>query len=484
MPTPRKSAHPAGLLLLVAALHAPASRVLAQAPPRTVSADSAARAIPLDTVGLPERVRAVLEPAADARRITLEEAVGYALSNSPRLRGERLRVAVTETENDLALSAWRPQLTILGDGLHYFRQPVSVVPDFNNPESGETRVVAFGARNTTSLGAVARQLVFSPEVIRDRRLREPLVESAALAVAEVARDLKADVSTAFLETLRTREQLTLALQDIDRLERSLRDALLRSSEGLDSKVPRLRAQIALNDARARAEAAAERLGSRRARLRQLLGYGEGDATLALDYDYDRIEVLASTPERPRLLPERRAEIQKLNADRRAQELRIEYARNSWLPNFGVSAGYDLDWQDNRVDALFGRTFRSSYAAFDVSLPLYRGGARGHETELALLRDAQLARETEATTLRIETEYAIADNDLDAALARLDASRANRELAREVYETVRLQFREGITRYLDVVIAENDLQNARAATLDATIDAAVARVELERAAGTL
>ena len=428
------------------------------------------------------RVSPVLAQAPTA--LTLEEAIAYALDNAPGLQGERLRTAVAKTRNDLALSAWRPQVALAADGQHFFRQPVSVIPDFQNPESGNTNVVAIGARNTATVGATASQLLFSPEVLRDRRLREPLVESAELAVAEVARDLKLDVATAYYETLRARERLRLARQDTARLERSLRDALLRSDEGLDSKVPRLRARIALNAARARVATSAEALESRRAALAQLLGYGGDPAALALDYDYDVIAGEARVPERPALLPSRRAEVRRLRADAEAQRLRIDYARRSWLPNVALAAGYDLNWQDNELDALFGRTFRSSYGAVSARLPLYRGGARGHEVALARITATQLDRRLEAVTQAIEAEYATADNDLSAALAALAAAEANRALAREVYETVRLQYREGITPYLDVVIAENDLQAARNLTLDATIDAAVARVRLERAAGVL
>ena len=418
------------------------------------------------------------------RPLTLDAAIGYALDNAPALQGERLRTAFAKTQNDLALSAWRPQLAIDASGQHFFQQPVSIVPDFSNPESGETRVVTIGARNTSALGATASQLLFSPEVLRDRRLREPLVESAELAVAEIVRDLRADVSVAFYETLRAVEALRLAEQDIARLERSLRDAELRSENGLDSKVPRLRARIALNAARARAERAAEALESRRAELAQLLGYEADAAALEPAYDFDVIRVGATSTERPALLPSRRAEVRRLQADRAAQALRVDYARRSWWPTVSLSAGYDLNWQDNELAALYGRTFRSSYGAFAARLPLYRGGARGHEIELARITETQLERRLQAVTNQIEAEYAVADNDLSAALAALEAAEANRELAREVYEVVRLQYREGITPYLDVVIAENDLQAARNLTLDATVDAAIARVRLRRAAGTL
>ena len=416
--------------------------------------------------------------------LTLDEAIAYALANSPMLEGERLQRAIAETTNEIARARWKPQAGVNVDAQHNFRLPVSIVPDFENPESGETQAVTFGAVNTATTAFYVDQLLYSPEIIRDVRLSDPLVRSAELAIAEVARDLRLDVSTAFYETLRAQEQLTLARQDIERLERALRDAELRSEGGLDSKVPRLRARIALNDARAREEGFAERLESQRAQLAQLLGYETDAQELRLAYTYEEIERESTAVGRPELAPARRAEIRRLQTDRRAQELRTEYAENSWLPSVSLGAGYDFSWLNNEIDALFGRTFRSSYGALTVRMPFFRGGARFREVELARIRETQLDKRIASTTNLIEAEYAVADNDLTAALATLQAARANRDLAREVYETVRLQYREGITPFLDVVIAENDLQAARNQSLNATIDAAIARVRLRRAAGTL
>ena len=417
-----------------------------------------------------------------AEALTLDDALAYAATSAPALQAERLQVAVQRLNNDIARSAYLPRAGATVSGQHNFRLPVSIVPDFQNPESGETQAVTFGVANTLTATFYARQLLYDPAVIRDLRLRDPLVRSAEFAVAEILRDLRADVSTAYYEALRAREQLDLARGDIARLERNLRDARLRLEEGLDDKVPRLRASIALNDARTRARRAEEALQTRRAQLARLIGYAGDAQELSLRYDYDAIAERVEEAARPELAPQRRAELKRLAADRAAQEIRTEFARRSWLPDVGLNYGYDFNWQDDRLEQLFDRTFRASYLGLSATVPLFRGGARFKEVELARTVGAQLDLRAEATTDLIEAEYATAANDLDAALAALALARDNRALAEEVYEVVTLQYREGITPFLDVVIAENDLQAARIETLNAIIDAAVARVALARAAG--
>lgn len=423
------------------------------------------------------------EPLA-AEAFTLDDALAFAATSAPALQAERLGVAVQRLNNEIARSAYLPRAGVQVNGQHNFRLPVSIVPDFQNPESGETQAVTFGVANTLTTTFYARQLLYDPAVIRDLRLRDPLVRAAEFAVAEILRDLRAEVSVAYYEALRAREQLDLAQGDIERLERNLRDARLRLEEGLDDKVPRLRAGIALNEARARAERATEALQTRRAQLARLIGYAGDAQELTLEYDYDDIATRAEGDARPELQPRRRAELKRLAAQREAQAIRTEFARRSWLPDVGLNYGYDFNWQDDRLEDLFGRTFRASYLGLSVVAPLFRGGARPKEVEIARTVEAQLDLRTEATVDQIELEYASAANGLDAALAALELARDSRALAEEVYEVVTLQYREGITPFLDVVIAENDLQAARTETLNAIIDAALARVDLARAAGGL
>jgi outer membrane protein TolC len=97
---------------------------------------------------------------------------------------------------------------------------------------------------------------------------------------------------------------------------------------------------------------------------------------------------------------------------------------------------------------------------------------------------QLALDLLSLRDRIAAEYRIARNGFRQARNTYRIARENRDLAAEIYEVVDLQYREGITPFLSVIIAENDLQAARLSMLDGLIDAAIARIDVRRAAGTL
>ena len=410
-------------------------------------------------------------------------AVAYALDNRPELRAQRMELEAAQLTNDIALAAWKPQLLIDGSFQHYLQRPVSIFPDFMDPESGATTEVEVGTVNSSTLTAGVTQLAYSPSIIYAKRRAEPLVEAARLELEALQIDVREQVSISFYEAVQLREQLRLFRTDVERLERSLRDARLLLENGLRDKVDTRRATIALNNARLQLRVGQRQLDVALSALRQQMGYPQ---TEALDVGYDslglRSEILAATV--PQLDAERRIALRQLQQNERLQHLESAFLEKAWLPTVSANASYNLNWQANTIGKLYDRVFPNSLAGLAVSLPLYQGGRRFKELDLSELRARQLTADAAALVNGFELEYRTAAETFGVQRDTYRTALENAVLAQEIYDVVDLQYREGIKPYLDVVIAESDLQTARLAALNSLFDAAIARVRLERAAGLL
>ncbi len=413
----------------------------------------------------------------------LQTCLAYALRNDPGLRAARLDDSLAALDNRILTSVWLPSLSVDANAQHFFQRPVAIFPDFENPASGQTREVQLGTINSSLVGASASQLVYSPEGLRDLRLQEERRNRARLDVEAAAIELRARIATAFYEALRAREALRLAEADIVRLERSLSDARLYFEEGITDKVDYKRATIALNSARARARNARLQIDATRETLRTAMGY-PADTPLDLRYDYAAYQALVARDSVVVLDPQRRVELRQLAVDLAIQRGLTDYRRRAWLPTVTADGRLAVNWFNDEISRLYGQGFPQSFAQVNVQWPIIRGGRRIHEVRRAEVLEAQLGLRAVDQATEVEREYA-------EALARYLSSRNdylvavdNRALAEEIYEVVDLQYREGIAPFLDVVIAENDLQRARIEILDGVTEALIARVELRRAAGTL
>ncbi|WP_198664755.1 TolC family protein [Lewinella sp. IMCC34191] len=414
---------------------------------------------------------------------TLEACIDYAEANSPELLAQREELRLTGLDNQIALSSWFPEVFVSGDLQHYFKRPVSIFPDFENPESGETREVEVGTINTSTLSIGARQTIYNPTVAAALRRQVPLLNATRLDIEAVEIQLRESVSRAFYQVVRNREQLSLLQADVDRQERALRDAVLLFEEGLNDKVDYKRATITLNRTKLELQNTIIETRTRLAELKQAMGY-PNERELELEYSIDRLTLTVFSDTVTVLRPDQRVEYRQILAQDRLIALDALFYRQAWLPDFYLGGTYNLTWQSNQLRNLYDRVFPNSLASVNVSVPLFTGGRRFRQIERqSVLRD-QLRYDLQAVENQVELEYRVARNNFDQAANAYAVARENVDLANEIYEVVDLQYREGITTFLSVIIAENDLQQARLAVINSLLDAALARVGLRYAAGTL
>lgn len=415
--------------------------------------------------------------------LNLEECVAYALENEPGLRALRQQQTLTELDNDIAMSDWKPQIGITGNLRNNIKQQVSIFPDLMNPGSGETQEVEIGTPWVSLLGASVNQLIYSPEITLEDRLNAPRLKAAALAIEEGEISLKAAVHNAFYRALRARERSVILATDLERLTRSLRDARLLYEEGVNDKVDYKRATIARNQTRADLGAARIDFASRLAELKEVMGFPKNEA-LDLKYDYEEFRRKILQDSLPIQNQRERVEVRTLTNALEQQQLNTQYFQRAWWPRVSATGTYNYNWQDADFGALYNRSFPNAFVSLNLSVPLFQGGRRLRQLERARVGEEQIRLELRALLRTIEREFTLAENEYRAARLNYAVARENSDLAQEVYDVVLLQYQEGIKPFLEVVIAESDLRVTRLNSLDQLIAMLLARVEVRRVAGTL
>lgn len=421
------------------------------------------------------------QPARDSLR--LEQCIDYAIAHRPSLLAAREELRIAELDNRIAVSSWLPSLSVSGNLQHYFQLPVSIFPDFENPGSGETREVEIGTVNSSNLSVAARQTIFNPTVAAAVRRQAPVLEASRLLIEEEEIIVIEQVSTAFYDAVRARERYQLLGIDVLRQERALEDARLLYENGLSDKVDYKRATITLNRTRVELQNAIIEEQSRIAELKQTMGY-PASQELNPRYDIDYLALTVMAADLPLLDPSLRVELRRLVTQDRLLELELLFYRRAWLPDLYLGGTYNMTWQSNEITELYDRVFPNALASLNLNIPIFNGGRRFRQIERQSVLRNQLSYEVLDLRDRVESEYRVAVATFDQARNSYALAQENLALAREIYEVVDLQYREGIAPFLSVIIAENDLQTARLDLVNSLLDAALARVSVRRAAGTL
>ncbi|HEX2394643.1 MAG TPA: TolC family protein, partial [Bacteroidales bacterium] len=201
----------------------------------------------------------------------LSTCIQYALDHNPLLEQLRIRDKITRKTIASELSGWLPQIELNANYQNYLRQPVSIFPDFSNPD-GPKREVTTGVANTSSIQLGASQTIYSPELVIAGTSARLYKRQSFQSNQELLIDLILNLSKAFYNVLVTQERLNLFLEDRSRIDRSFKDAFSLYESGLNDKIDYQRAQISLNNIDAEIAGTREEIKASYALLKELMGY--------------------------------------------------------------------------------------------------------------------------------------------------------------------------------------------------------------------
>jgi outer membrane protein TolC len=120
----------------------------------------------------------------------------------------------------------------------------------------------------------------------------------------------------------------------------------------------------------------------------------------------------------------------------------------------------------------------------LSFPIFEGGKRYQEIKGAQLEVERFDYDFISLKNSVNTEYMQALANYKSDLNNYHVLKENLELAKDVYETIQLQYRAGTKTYLEVISAETDLRAAQLNHTNALYQVLSSKLDVQKALGTL
>jgi outer membrane protein TolC len=120
----------------------------------------------------------------------------------------------------------------------------------------------------------------------------------------------------------------------------------------------------------------------------------------------------------------------------------------------------------------------------LSFPIFQGTKRTQNIRIAELQVQRLDWDLVNLQNSIGTEYAQALAAYKGYLNNYYVLKENLDLARDVFNTIELQYRSGIKAYLELITAETDLRNAQTNFSDALYQVLSSKLDVQKALGTI
>ncbi|WP_183558124.1 TolC family protein [Mucilaginibacter sp. SP1R1] len=409
--------------------------------------------------------------------VSLRQCIEYALRNQPVARQASIDEQINERDIKIGLSAWLPQISSSGIYNYYFKGTPQAGSSGANFPSGT------GIRNLSTVGVQASQVLYNNDVLLASKTAKYSREYYKQNVLSSQINVVSDVSKAFFDVLLSEKQLKITIEDITRLQRSLKDAFNKYQAGVSDKTDYKQATIALNNSLATRKQTEESIKAKTAYLKQVMGV-DASKGLELAYDSTKYEQAAVIDTNQKLDVHNRIEYRLLQTTKTLQNINVNYYRYGFLPSLSAVGSYNLAYFSHDFSNLYDKNYPTGYAGLTLSLPIFQGTKRLQNLSKAKLQVERADLDILNTQNTINTEYVQALASYKSNYTSWQLIRQNVDLAKDVYKIVSLQYREGVKTYLDVIVAQSDLRTAELSYYNALFQLLSSKIDLEKALGTL
>lgn len=415
------------------------------------------------------------------QRLTLGDAIGFTLENHPRRMAAESEAGAAEQQVGEAKSAMLPQIYGAADYLGSTQNGIGAAnylnPGFIPRHNGTTGQPQAWSLENNYLGAVgASQYLFDFGRVRGEIAeRRAQAEAAGAELKLTELDLIFQTSQRYFALLAAAQLVAVYQEATTQRQEQVHESKVKSAAGLAPQIDVYTAQAEL--ARAETQLLAERNAVLKAKA--ALDNAMGLGAEAPDYEPSQTlrpsEVVGSAEEYIGAAMKLRPDLLALADQARAAGAKVSEYRSDLFPTVNAAAGYNIVGS--------GLPAANNYnLGLVISWPIFNGMLTTHQIEEARLRrDAighSIADLRQRILLEVKTaflDWQNAHQEIHEAAVTLDASRVELALADKRYAT-------GLGNIIELTDAERDFIQDKANYVNTLYAFAVARAELERAAG--
>ncbi|MCE3258962.1 MAG: outer rane efflux protein [Bacteroidetes bacterium] len=424
---------------------------------------------------------------------SLQQAIEYAYKNSPNIQNTELDEKLAVYRKNEIAGIGLPQVTGSADFKDYIEIPTSLFPvsafnPFAPPDAYQA--VKFGLKYNATAGVSASQLIFSSDYIFGLKASKQFIGLSKINTRRAKDELVAQVSKAYYGVLVNRERLKLLDINGEKLNKSLSDLKAYNAQGLVEMIDVERVEVASNNLEIEKEKVKELLNVGENLLKFQMGYKMSDPVILTDSLNLGAELNQELPTQNADIS-KRSDYQLLKAQQNLLDLDVKRLKWGYLPTLAAYGSYQLNTQrptpnifESDKNNAAKQWYKIALIGATLNLNIFDGMQRHYK-----IQQAKITADKNINTLRnvemaAQFESGTAGISFNNALKTLKISKRNMELARHVYDVAQKKFMQGVGSNLELITAESSLRESEVNYYNAVYDVLVARIDYQKATGTL
>lgn len=423
---------------------------------------------------------------------TLQQAIEYSIKNSPNyLNAELDQKNAVYRKNEIT-GLGLPQIDGSVDIKDYIDIPTSFIPltAFNpSAPAGTYGATKFGTKYNTTAGLSASQLIFSSDYIFGLKAAKEYLNLSKINTLRTKSELASSVSKAYYNVIINKERNKLLQANVDRIKKIYDETKAFNQQGFVELIDVERLEVQYNNLKTEKEKTNRLIELAEALLKFQMGYKINDPISLTDSlsinTTDATELNSS-----KIDVTKRPDYQLLEAQQKLNTIDVKRLKMGYLPTLAAYGSYqfntqrlDFGYDIDKSNAL-KQWYKISLIGATLNLSIFDGLQRYNKIQQAKITLQKAENTIKNLELAAQLEANAASISYINAQATLTTQKQNMVLAEHVYDVTQKKYTQGVGTNIDIVTAETSLKEAQTNYLSAVYDLLVAKIDYQKAIGTL
>jgi outer membrane protein len=415
---------------------------------------------------------------------SMQEAVSYGVQNHKDMSIAANELKKAEQQMIEARAMGIPQINAGVDYNYFIQLPTSLIPaQFINPNApdGEFLELAFGTKNNLTAQATLSTLIFDGTYLMALQASKKYIEFSKMNFENQKIALSNNIKKAYLPPLLLKENLKTIEKNIKSLEQLYFETNEMYKEGFVEKLDVDKLALTVDNMKVLKKDLKKNLEIAVDALKVQMGF-------PIEEDIELSETVASLSEELNedLLTQsmqyaQRSEYRLLEHSKIMSELNVKRYKRGYWPSLSGFINYQQVVQGDDIlnDPI---STPASVAGLSLSIPIFDGFMKKAKIQQAKLDVENVVLQKDLLTNAIDFQLKSSRDSYFNALDNVQSRQKNLNLAEEIFNTAQEKYKEGVGSSLEIIQAEQSLQDSQQNYLRALYEFVLAKIDVQIALG--
>jgi outer membrane protein TolC len=426
--------------------------------------------------------------AATAQNYSLKQAVDYAIAHQVQVKNSQIDLQNASAKVNEIRAMGLPQVNgSLSLTNNLILQRVFIPARIFNPAAAEGELIAakFGVDNAGFANVGLSQLVFDGTYLLGLKASSVYKDLAVKSVTQSKQQVAENVTKAYYGILVNEKRQSLLALNVARLDTLLKETRELNKQGFVEKIDVQRLDVQANNLRTELDNVNRLQELSYSLLKFQMGFPM-EEPIKLSETLEKVELATfNLNAASDFNYSNRIEYSILQTQENLAELDLKSIKAGYLPRLLLNANYGYNAGANGFSDLVTKPwFDNAAVTVALQIPIFDGYSKKYRAIQSANNLQKVRQSYSLLKSSIDLQRSQASITMKNALESMKEQKANLELANEISRVTRVKYQNGVGSNLEVLNAETSIKESQANYFTALYNALIAKVEVEKANGTL